>query len=452
MNNKELAAQILTLMGGKENVSGVTHCITRLRVFAKDMSAIQGEQIQKLPGVLGVSQVGEQYQVILGGKVTGVYKEFAELVGEPVKQAADATASAQKKKPVALVMDTLTGIFVPILPAMIGAGLIKGVLLFLMFGNWVDTTSSLYQFMMIFSDAIYYFLPILLACSTAEHFKCNKYVAMAIGGILVHPDLIALLAGEETVKLLGIPVTSTSYASSVIPIVLSIIFMSFVEKLLRKYIPSLLRTILVPLLTILITAPVTLWILGPIGGIVSDAIASNFLTFYLNYGVIAGALFSGFLPFMVMLGIHNGFTPVMMQCLATYGVDYLMGLNVTSNSAQAGATFAVFLKTKNKEFKSMAGSCAFSAFLGITEPALFGVTSKLRRPLVAVGIGGAVGGAIAGFFRVSATGIATGPIIGIPLFLTDTFAYFVISCVVSFVVAFVATMILGFEDVPETVK
>ena len=153
---------------------------------------------------------------------------------------------------------------------------------------------------------------------------------------------------------------------------------------------------------------------------------------------------------MILAGIHNGFTPIMMQSLSTYGVDYLMGLNVPANSAQAGATFAVFLKTKNKDFKSMAGSCAFSAILGITEPALYGITSKLRRPLIAVVIGGAVGGAIAGFFHVTATGIATGPIIGIPLFLTETFPYFVISCAVSFVVAFVATMLIGFEDIPES--
>lgn len=452
MTNKELAAQILDLIGGKENVSSVTHCITRLRVIAKNVSIIKGEEIKKLPGVMGINLVGEQYQVILGGKVTDVYKEFVALVGEAAAQekAPAVDAPAQKKKPLNIVMDTLTGIFVPILPAMIGAGLIKGILLFLMFSGLVDTASTLYRFMMIFSDAIYYFLPILLACSTAEHFKCNKYVAMAIGGILVHPDLISLLAGEETVKLLGIPVTSTSYSSSVIPIVLAIIFMSYVEKFLRKYIPSILRTILVPVLTILITAPVTLWVLGPIGGIISNAIATHFLAFYLRYGVIAGAIFSACLPLMILAGIHNGFTPIMMQSLSTYGVDYLMGLNVPANSAQAGATFAVFLKTKNKDFKSMAGSCAFSAILGITEPALYGITSKLRRPLIAVVIGGAVGGAIAGFFHVTATGIATGPIIGIPLFLTETFPYFVISCAASFVVAFVATMLIGFEDIPES--
>lgn len=444
MNNKEISERILELVGGKENVVSVTHCITRLRIIVKNTDIIQSDEIKKLNGVMGDNLVGKQYQVILGPKVADIFKEFQPLVGEASDNGED--VPAQKKKLSERLIDTLTGIFVPILPAMIGAGLIKGVLLFLMFAGVVDTSTDLYKFMMIFSDAVYYFLPFLLACSTAEHFKTNKYIAMAIAGVLLHPDLITLLSGEGRVTLLGIPVMKVSYASSVVPIVLSIWFMSYVEKFFAKHVPSMLRTIAVPVLTILVTAPVTLWILGPIGSIVSNLLASNFLNFYLHYGIIAGALFSGFLPLMILMGIHNGFTPVMVQSLATYGVEYLMGLNVPSNSAQAGATFAVFLKTKNKEMKELAGSCAFSAILGITEPALYGVTAKLKKPLISVMIGGAVGGAIAGAFHVTATGMGTGPIIGIPLFFTDTFIYFVISCVVSCIVAFAITMVVGFDD------
>lgn len=444
MSNTELSQKILALVGGKGNVASVTHCITRLRIVVKDTAVIKRDQITKLSGVMGDNLVGTQYQVILGPKVADVFKEFQPMVG--VTSAAE--GPKEKKKITSVIIDTLTGVFVPIIPAMIGAGLIKGILLFLMFANLVDTSTDTYRLLSVFSDAIYYFLPILLACSTAEYFKCNKFIAMAIAGILVHPDLIALLAGENVVKFLGITVTKASYASSVVPIVLSILFMVYVERLLAKYIPKILRTIAVPLLTILITAPVALWVLGPIGSIISSAIASNFLAFYTRFGLLAGALSSGLMPLMVLLGIHNGFSPIMIQSLSTYGVDYLMGLNVTANSAQAGATFAIFLKTKNKEFKQVAGSCAFSAILGITEPALYGVTAKLKRPLIGVVAGGVIGGAIAGFFNVSATGIGTGPIIGIPLFFTDTFIYFVISCVVSCIVGFAVTFIIGFEDVP----
>lgn len=445
MTNKELAVKILELVGGKDNITAVTHCITRLRMTIKDSGIIKENEIKKLPGVMGVNQVESQYQVILGPKVADVFFEFEPLVGG----AKGSDASAEKKSVGAMVIDTFTGIFTPILPAIIGAGLLKGVLLFLMFSNVVSAEGDLYRVLSIFSDAAYYFLPFLLAASTATHFKCNRYIAMVIAGILVHPDLVTMLSDGTVHRIFGIPITSASYGSSVLPIILSIVLMSYVEKFFAKVVPNILRTILVPLLTIIVMGIVTILLIGPAGTIISNALASNFLNFYVNYGVIAGALFAGFIPLMVMLGIHNGFTPVMVQSLATYGVEYLMGLNVASNSAQAGATFAVFLKTKNKDFKSMSGTAALNAILGITEPALYGVTMKLKRPLVGVCIGGAIGGAIAGFFHVTATGIATGPIIGIPLFITDTFIYFVISCAVAFVIAFAFVMITGFEDVKE---
>lgn len=444
MDNKQLAKQILQFVGGRENVSGVTHCITRLRIIVNDTKLIQEEEIKKLK-VIGTNLVGTQFQVIIGPKVGDIFKEFEALVGK----SQTAESGAPKKKLVNQVVDTFTGIFVPILPAIIGAGLLKGVLIFLMFFGLAPTDSDLYQLLSIFSDAAYYFLPMLLAVSTATHFKCNKFVAMAIAGVLLHPNLAAMMGGDAAIHLLGITVTKASYSSTVLPIILSIWLMSYVEKGLGKIVPGMLRTILVPLLTVLIVAPITLIAIGPLGTIVSNVLAGNFLEFYMRYGAIAGAIFAGFLPLMVLLGIHNGFTPVMVQSLATYGFEYLMGLNVASNSAQAGATFAVFMKTKNREFKSLAGTAALNAVIGITEPALYGITTKLKRPLIAVMIGGAVGGGIAGFFGVKATGMGTGPIAGIPLFLTDTFLFFVISCVVSFILAFVLTIVLGFEDVPE---
>lgn len=443
MNNKELAEKILELIGGAANVDAVTHCVTRLRITIKDKTLPKNKEISSLKGVMGINLVGNQYQVIIGPKVADIYKEFEPLVDKATSQ-----NSKKKKKIGSIIIDTFTGIFTPILPAIIGAGLLKGILIFLMFFELASTDSDLYRLLSVFSDAVYYFLPMLLAVSTATHFKCNKYVALAIAGVLVHPDLVSMMAGEEAIHLFGITVTKASYGSSVLPIILSIWLMSYIERFLAKAVPQILRTILVPLLTILIVAPITLIVIGPIGTIISNGLATNFLAFYQNYGMIAGAIFSGFLPLMILLGIHNGFTPVMVQSLSSFGVDYLMGLNVASNSAQAGATLAVFTKTKNKNFKSLAGTAAFNAIIGITEPALYGITTKLKKPLIAVMIGGSIGGGIAGFFGVTATGMGTGPIAGIPLFLTDTFIYFAISCIVSFIVAFILTLVIGFEDVP----
>ncbi len=444
LSNKQLAERILELVGGKENVMGVTHCITRLRIVVKDLAAVKDAEIKKL-GVVGTNTVGNQFQVIIGPKVADVFKEFEPLVGKP----GNSSEGTEKKPVLSRVIDTFTGIFVPILPAIIGAGLLKGILLFCMFFGLVSTDSDMYKLLSIFNDAAFYFLPMLLAVSTATHFKCNKFIAMCVAGILLHPDLVTMMGGENVIHFFGVPVMKASYGSSVLPIILSVFIMSYVERFFAKVVPSILRTLFVPLFTVFVTGFIALTVVGPAGNVISSLLASNFLNFYQHYGWIAGALFSGFLPLMVMLGIHNGFSPIQIQSISTTGFDYLMGLNVASNAAQAGATLAVATMTKNKDFRTISSTAAVNAMIGITEPALYGVTSKLKKPLIVVMIAGAIGGGIAGFFHVTATGVGTGPLAGMPLFFTDTFLYYVISCLVSFVLAFIGVRLVGFEDIPE---
>ena len=445
MNDKQLAEKILLFSGGEQNIKGVTHCVTRLRLSVHDTNKIKNTEIQSIPGVIGVNQVGNQFQVILGPKVVDVYNEFNGMVNIST----DSQTGDQHEGLVSKFLDTLSGIFTPILPAIIGAGLLKGIMIFLMFYGLVSTESDLFKFLNIFSDSAFYFIPILLAVSTATRFNCNKYVAIAIAGILVHPGLVSMMSESDSLRFLGIPITNASYGSSVLPIVLGVWLMSYVERGLTKVIPKILRTIFVPLFTLIIVAPVILAVLGPVGTIVGNAIGQGFIDFYLNFGILAGAVLGAVYPFLVIMGMHVGFTPVMVQSLSKFGVDYMMALFVASNSAQAGATFAVYRKTKNKDFKALAGTAALNAVIGITEPALFGVTTKLKKPLIAVSIGGAIGGAIAGAFHVQASGMGTGPIAGIPLFLGPTFLYFVISSIVAFVVAFALTLVIGFEDIPE---
>ncbi|UPO89969.1 beta-glucoside-specific PTS transporter subunit IIABC [Niallia sp. Man26] len=447
MNDKQLAEEILRFSGGESNIKGVTHCVTRLRLSVNDTNVIKVNDIQILPGVLGVNIVGNQLQVILGGKVYAIYDAFLPLVNASSSNGEGKRGN--KESLISRFLDTLSGIFTPIIPAIIGAGLLKGIMIFLMFYNIVSTESDIYKFLNIFSDSAFYFIPLLLAFSTATRFKCNPYVAVAIAGILVHPSLITMMNESSSLKFIGIPITNASYASSVLPIILGVWLMSYVERWLTNVIPKILKTILVPLLTVLIVAPIILVVLGPIGTIVGNSIGQGFIDFYLNFGILAGAVLGAVYPFLVILGMHVGFTPVMVQSLSKFGVDYMMALFVAANSAQAGATFAVYTKTKNKGFKALAGTAALNAFIGITEPALFGVTTKLKRPLIAVSIGGALGGAIAGAFHVQASGMGTGPIAGIPLFLGPTFIYFVISSLVSLVVAFILTLVIGFDDIPE---
>ena len=382
----------------------------------------------------------------MGGRVTDVYNAFVPLVHISNNSTSDTNKA--KENIISKLLDILSGIFVPIIPAIIGAGLLKGILIFLNFYHLVSPATSTYKLLSVFSDSAFYFMPILLAYSSAKKFKTNKYVAVAIAGILVHPELISMMSKSASVKFFGIPFTSATYSTSVLPIILGVWVMSYIERGLNKIIPKILRTVLVPLFTLLITAPIILGILGPIGTIVGDAIGQGTVQLYLHYGVIAGILVGAAYPFLVIMGMHVGFTPVMVQSLSKYGVDYMMGIFVASNSAEAGATTAVWLKTKNKQLKEIAGSSALNAIIGVTEPALFGVTSKLKKPLIAVSIGGAVGGGIAGLFKVAAQGAGTGPIAGIPLFFGKTFIWFIISCLVSYVVSFILAYVIGFEDIP----
>ena len=447
MNDKELAQRILELVGGEVNLSDVTHCVTRLRLSFKDSDKIQSNEISALPGVLGVNAVGNQFQVILGGKVTSVYEAFTGLVSLCRRDSVENEET--KGRLVDRFLDTLSGIFVPIIPAIIGAGMIKGVLYSLMFFGVISADSENFQVINVFSDATFYFIPILVANSTANRFKVNPYIAMTIAGILIHPTMVELMTKQSSVHLFGIPFTSASYSSSVLPMIMAVGLQIYVERFLKRYVPKILQTLLVPLLTILIVAPIVLGVLGPLGTIIGNGIGQIFIKLYMAQSWLAGAVLSALYPFMVILGMHVGFTPVIVQNLSQYGVDYLMALFVASNAAQAGATFAVFMKTRNKDFKATSGTAAFNAFLGITEPALFGVTSRLKRPLIAVAVGGAVGGAIAGFFRVEALGMGTGPIAGLPLFFGKTFVYYMISWIVALVIAFALTYILGFDDSPE---
>lgn len=450
MEDKQLAKEILKLSGGESNITAVTHCMTRLRLSVNDNKRVKKSDLEKLPNVLGVQQVGSnQLQVILGGKVRSVHDAFLPLVKLQAGNVDDST-SKNKANLLNRFLETISGIFSPVLPVIIGAGLLKGLLYALMFANLVTADSDLFSFLNIFSDAGFYFLPIVLAYSSGIKFKCNPYLAVMLAGIMLHPSLITMMGESSSLKFLGIPIVSVSYGSSVIPIIFGVLFMSYVEKFLTKIIPSILRTVFLPLFTILITAPIVLATIGPIGKIVGDAIGDGMINLYMSpFRVLAGVLLGAVVPLLVMTGMHNGLGPVMLQTISKYGVDYLLGINVASNSAQAGSAWAVFFRTKNKQFKSIVNAAAVSATLGITEPALFGVHLRLKKTLIPVCIAGGIGGGIAAFFKVESLGVATGPIIGLPLFLGPTFIWYVVSFSISFVIAFILTNIIGFEDVPE---
>lgn len=452
MKHESTAADILKLVGGEKNVDSVTHCATRLRFNLKDESIANNEELKNVPGVMGVASSGGQYQVIIGNEVNNVYKALAQLGNFTSKN----DAPAVKKGKISTVLDTISGIFTPILPAMIGCAMIKAVLLILKTFDLVDLDGQFNTIMTFVGDAAYYFLPMLLAWSAAVKLKANVGFALTIAGILLHPSFSALLSAGEPVSFLGLPVTQATYSSSVIPIILAVWILSYVERFAEKFSPSVIKSILKPLIVILVMAPLTLIVLGPLGAIAGNYLASAVSYVNAHAGWLVSGIIGGAFPFLILTGMHYSLGPVVLTAYAQTKTDSIVGPGMlVHNIAQGAAALAVALRTKNKAFKQVAYSTSVTALLGITEPALFGVTLRLKRPLIAVVIGGVVGGIYVGLFGVARSALGIAGLATLPAFITDNpwnLVHAAIGLVIGFVVTFLMTLILGFEDVPENVK
>lgn len=457
MNYQELGAKILELIGGKENVAGVTHCATRLRFNLKDETKAQTEVLRNTPGVLGVAINGGQYQVIIGNDVNHVYKP---IIGACDLESVGKGNGPEEKKSIGTrFIDTITGIFTPILPAITAAGMLKAVLALLVAFKWIDNTDSTYQVISFMADAAFYFLPILLANSAAKKFHCNPYLAMMLGGILLHPNFVNMVAESketgEAIKLFFIPVYNAGYSSSVIPIILAVWFMSYVEPIADKISPKAIKFFTKPLLTILVAGTVTLWILGPIGYVVASWIASgvNLLNTYVSW--LVPLVLGGVFPLLVMTGTHYGIIPIGINNRMTTGYDTIVyPANLASNVAQGAATFAVAVKTKSKEVKSLATSAGITALCGITEPALYGINMRYKTPLISACIGGASGGLYVGLLKVKNYAGGSPGLLTLPGYIGESgFNDLIHACIgaaIAIIVAFVISFILYRDRMEES--
>ena len=367
MNEKELATTLFTLVGGEENILAVEHCATRLRCNLKDTSKANTEKIMNTKGVISVVDKGGQYQIVIGNTVKDVYKEFVKLGDFQNKE-----VNGEKKSMINKILDTISGIFVPIVPALAGAGMLKALLALLAMLHLVTNDSQTYQFLNFMGDAVFYFLPIIIASSAAKKFQVNQFVAMGIGTILMHPtfmNMVALAKETQTgLEIFGLPVSLVSYSSSVIPIILAIWFMSYVEPLTDRYMPKSIRLFMTPLITLLVVGIATLVVIGPLGNICGQLLG-DFIGVLNQYASWLVPLLVGtFTPLMVMTGMHYGLIPIGINLLATTGFDTVAGPGMmVSNIAQGGASLAVAFRCKNAEIKSLAASAGISAVCGITE-------------------------------------------------------------------------------------
>jgi PTS system sucrose-specific IIC component len=455
MNYSEIAKQLIPLLGGRDNIVSAAHCATRLRLVLKDDTKVEQKAIENLEGVKGAFASSGQYQIIFGtGVVNKVYEAFAKETGlQNVSVDAHQEAVKQKMNPVARFAKTLSNIFVPIIPAIVASGLLMGLLGMMKVFKWVAPDSAWIVLLDMFSSASFIILPILIGYSAAKEFGGNPFLGAVIGGIMTHPTLLnpwgLAEAKPEYLDFLGFKVAMIGYQGTVIPVLLAVYVMSKIEKGLRKVVPHAIDLLVTPFVTVILTGFVTILVIGPLGNALGDGITTVLNFIYDNGGALAGLIFGGLYSMIVITGVHHSFHAIEAGLLAKLGVNYLLPIWSMANVAQGGAGLAVFLKAKRVKTKEVALPSAFSAFLGITEPVIFGVNLKYRKPFIGAAIGGALGGAYVVFTNVvaNAYGLTGIPMIAIvaPEGMHNLMNY-LIGFVIAVGTAFITTLLLGFKE------
>lgn len=456
MDYNKCAAEILDAIGGKDNLASAAHCATRLRLVIADNGKVKKSVLENIDGVKGVFEAAGQLQVIIGtGTVNKVYDEFIKLAGveaaskDDVKKAAAAKAPWYKR-----AIKTLGDIFVPIIPAIVATGLLCGLLggLSKAFPDFANT--QIYTLLDIFSNAALTFLPILIAVSAAKIFGANVYLGAVIGMIMIHPSLVnAWSVGDGT----NLPtlwswfgvwdIHATGYQGHVIPVVIAVLLLSVIEKWLHKRVPEMFDLFVTPLVSVLITGFLTMTVIGPVfSQLESWVLTGAQWLISIPFGIGSFLMGAAYAP-TVVAGVHHMYNAIELSMLADSGMNIWMPIATAANVAQGAAALAVAVKTRNRKIKSMALPASLSAFMGITEPAIFGVNVRFVKPLVAGMIGGACGAAVASIMGVYATANGVTGLFGF-LITTDRFLGYLLTFIVATVVAFILSWIL-YKDAAE---
>lgn len=443
MNYDLIAAEIIAAIGGKQNIEGVTHCATRLRFNLKDDSEIDTENVKRIEGVVGVSNTGGQFQIIIGTEVQKVYNEIAAIIQTKVST----STKNSNKGVINNVLDTISGIFVMIIPVLIAGGIISAILAILTTAGWVSTEDETYVVISSIQQAIFYFLPLFVGYSAGVKFKASPFLGMALGAVLC----FSAINGVEGLSVFGIKIQPISYNSTVFPVILGVWLMSYVERGLNKITPNMIKIIIVPMLTLFVGVIATLTVLGPLGATLGDILAT-IITSISNYASwLAPAIIALIYPIMILTGMHHSLIPLVITSLTTSGFDpLLMVAGFISNISQGGAALATGVLEKDSNKKSVAFTTGFTALCGVSEPALFGITLANKKTLISVCVGGGVGALFGGIMSMKAYGFVGG-LPSLPLFMDPSGSYFnlfvtLIAVVISFVVTFGLTYILNLNN------
>ncbi|WP_260628772.1 beta-glucoside-specific PTS transporter subunit IIABC [Serratia liquefaciens] len=449
MDYKQLGLEILLQVGGKDNVSKLTHCATRLRMEFNDDSKVQAKAIESLPGVISVVERGGQFQIVVGNNVQQTFRAMQKEIGDLSGRQSDKNSQARGGV-ISQIISVISTTFTPVIPAITGAGMIKALLAILKLTGVIDAASPTYHLLDTIADAAFFFLPVLLAYGAAIKFECNPILAMTIAGALLHPNLAQMLAAGTVIDFVGIPVRLADYAGSVLPIIFTVWLMSYIERFAEKVSPTMIKFFTKPMIILLVTAPLALVVVGPFGIFLNDLVAAGAAIVDGKASWLIPMLMGGLQPFLVITGTAWAMTPIATGQLSKNGFEMINGPGMlASNIAQGAATLCVAFRTKNKNLRQLASSAGFTALLGITEPSLYGVTLKLRKPLIAAMIGGGCAGIYAGLSGLVRYAFVSPGLAALPAFIGENpmnIVHALITCAIAIVVSFALTWMLGFDD------
>lgn len=444
MKHEKLVKDILRVID-KENIKDVFFCVTRLRFILKDVSKVDKKALENIDGIMQVKTVGDQLQLVVGSKVQSIYNEFCEISGIQKNEKVDAVEEEKKKFELknlgTNILNTLSSIFVPVMPVLVAGGMMKSLVLILSMLKVISPESSIMAVLNAISDTPFYFLPFMVGYTTAKKFKLNELFGLMIAGVLLYPTFMNQTAGK-TVSFFFLSIPSLNYASSVLPTILSVIAFAYLYKLVDRFIPSNLKLVFSGLITFTIFMPILLAVVAPIGNYLGIQLSNITVGLFSALGPVAGALFAGFMPFIIMAGMHTALAPIMIQNLSTLGYDFLLPAFFINNIAVAGATLGAAFKIKDSKMKAAAFSSGGLGIIGITEPALYSISIPYKKPLFGAMIGGAVGGFIYTLLKVVTYAYTMPGIFSLPTYIHG--GSNLIKIIISVLAAFIASFVYSF--------
>lgn len=439
MKHEDVAKEIIANIGGKENINNAWHCMTRLRFNLKDKDKINYDKLNLNPAIVGVKYQSDQLQIVIGTNVAEYFTPLSKLLGlehnEDHKQ-----DKGEKKGIVSLFMDTVSGVFGPIVPAIAGAGMIKGLMAGLVALNIISDKTPTFKVIDMLASGVFTFLPFFVAASAAKIFKTNQYLAIAIAATIQFPTMTAAVeAGDISQFLLFgfLPVPVFNYAGTVIPIIFAVLALSYIYRGVDKVLPKTLRTVFTPTFSLFLAGSLTLVVIGPIGIHLGNLLADGVSWLFTISPILAGVIVGAIRPIAILTGLHHAMTPIALQNFANQGYDMLMPMMFMANMAITGATAAIYTKVVSKAEKSIVVSSAVSGLLGITEPALFGVLTKYKKAFIAATIGSSVASAFISFFGVRIYGYILSSIFSLPAYIGQYFIFAVLGILISLTLSFV---------------